>query len=122
MSKRSTFLRADTSTKLHLKIVITDPDPDNMVLVVSVSTIYKGVFHDSSCELVPGDHSFIKQPSFVAYQYTTALDAVNILKEKFKGLIIQKEDVSSELLSRIQSGAQLSKFLPLHFKKYFSFF
>jgi len=122
MSKRSTFLREDASRKMHLKIVITDPDPDNMVLVVSVSTIYQGAFHDNSCEIFPGDHSFIKNPSYVSYQYAMELDAVKILDEKFKGYIIQKEDVSLELLERMQRGARLSKFLPVYLKKYFEYF
>lgn len=122
MSKRSSFLREDASSKMHLKIVITDPDPDNIVLVVSVSTIYNGIFYDNTCELFPGDHSFIKNPSYVSYQYAMELDSVKILNEKFKGYIIQKEDISLELLHRIQRGARLSKFLPLYFKKYFDFF
>jgi hypothetical protein len=44
MSKRSSFLREDASSKMHLKIVITDPDPDNIVLVVKEELAYQSFF------------------------------------------------------------------------------
>jgi len=122
MGKGFTFLRKDESRKMHLKIVISDPDPEDMVLVVSVSTIRKGVPHDTSCELHVAEHPFIKDPSYISYYYAMELSSVKILQEKFKGLIVLKEDVSVDLLKRIQEGARYSKFLPKYLRKFFDFF
>ena len=122
MGKRSTFLRKDKSRKMHLKIVISDPDPEGMVLVVSVSTIRKGVFHDPACPLHVGDHHFIKDPSYISYYYAMELSSVKILQEKFNGIIVPKDDVSVDILIRIQEGAKKSRFLPKFLRKYFDFF
>jgi len=46
--KKKSFLRDDESGKKHLKIVISDPDPENMVLVVSVASITDAYRHDDS--------------------------------------------------------------------------
>lgn len=82
MGKRSTFLRKDESRKMHLKIVISDPDPEGMVLVVSVSTIREGVAPDPTCKLNVGDHGFIKVPSYISYYYAMELSSVKILRRK----------------------------------------
>src|SRR6056297_2327314 len=120
--KKKSFLRNDDSGKKHLKIVISDPDAEDMVLVVSVSSIPQRYRHDDSCELFVGDHPWIKHPSFIAYNHCAELDRTKILSEHFSGEIILKEDISEELLLRIQEGAKRTKFLAQKYKKYFQFF
>jgi hypothetical protein len=120
--KKKSFLRDDASGKKHVKIVISDPDAEDMVLVVSVSSISLAYQHDTSCELSSSDHPWLKHPSFVAYIHSTELNRIKILQERFRGEIILKEDVSDELLKKIQQGARRTKFLKPKFKKYFEFF
>lgn len=120
--KKKSFLRDDKSGKKHLKIVITDPDPENMVLVVSVASITGTYTHDNSCELSVGDHPWIKHPSFIAYRYCNDLNQTKILQEHLRGEILLKDDISDELLERIQAGAKKTKFLAPKFRKYFQYF
>ncbi len=120
--KKKSFLRSDGSGKKHLKIVISDPDAEDMVLVVSVSSITQKYRYDDSCELNAEDHPWIKHQSFIAYQHCTELNRTRILNEHFHGEIIMKEDITDELLRRIQDGAKKTKFLALKYKKYFQFF
>jgi len=48
------------------------------------------------------DHPWIKHQSFIAYQHCTELDRTRILNEHFHGELIMKEDITDELLQRIQ--------------------
>src|SRR6056297_2640774 len=109
--KKKSFLRNDDSGKKHLKIVISDPDAEDVVLVVSVSSIPQRYRHDDSCELFVGDHPWIKRPSFIACNNYTKLERTKILSENFNGDIILKEDISEELHLRIQEGAKRTKSL-----------
>lgn len=123
--KRKTFLRKDTNQNdsiKHLSFIISDPDPDHNVMVVNLTTYYSTGREDESCILDIGDHSFIKHKSYIAYRYAKELNYVKLLDERFKGHIIFKEDISEEVLIKIQKGAKKSKLLPLMFEKYFKYF
>ena len=49
--------------KRHLKIILTEPNRDGFVVVVSVTTLRDPDIQDASCTLTVGDHPFIKHAS-----------------------------------------------------------
>ena len=123
MGKRQAFLDEPvTENKIkHLRIVITDANRDFEYLTVSVDT-FKSKFQDSSCIIQKGEHPFIKSTSFVNYKYARVLSFAQIFNGLKQGLFVKKEDVSPELLKRIQDGAKLSKLLDNKYKEWFSLF
>lgn len=57
----------------HLHVIMNDPlhCPVNghvVVLLVNISTVYPNKYHDASCVLAPGAHSFINRDSWVVYR------------------------------------------------------
>lgn len=112
MPKRQAFLDEPvTDRKIrHLRIVITDKNDSNEYLTVPVDTL-KFHFQDSSCIIAPHEHPFIKEQSFVNYRYAKVLSFAEIFNGIRHGVFITKEDVSAELLIRIQNGARATKHL-----------
>jgi len=59
----------------HLFIIMAGPSPlenygsVNQFISVSVTSVYPGVPFDEACVLQPGEHSFIKHQSYVAYRH-----------------------------------------------------
>ncbi len=119
--KKKTFLKDDPGKK-HLRIVISDPDPDDNVLVVSVNTFDENKRNDTSCILNKGDHEFIKHKSYINYYKSEEYNYWKINYQEMKGLIIPKEEISDILLHDIQEGAKKSRLLPGKFRKFFGYF
>ena len=123
--KRKTFLPVLPESGIkdnHLHVIISDPDIDNNVMVVNITTFYCTGREDRSCIIKPGEHPFIVHNSYVPYNYAKEVNCIKLLNEKLKNKIIFKDDVSLGLLQRIQEGAKKTNRLPLLFKKYFSQF
>lgn len=126
MGKGQTFL-ADDKTKhgtvKHLRIVISDADAVNEYLVVCVTTWYEGVRgQDSSCILNAGCHEFIKHKSWVDFSRSRAMSYTEIFNGLRKGFLIEKKDLTPELVSEIQKAAMNSDFLPTEFERFFEYF
>ena len=122
LMKGSCFWRKDDdSENTHLRIIISDSDPDGMVLLVGISSIKTGR-EDTSCILEAGDHKCIKHRSYIRYDKAIEINQKKLLSEKFKGLLIFKENFNAPLLLRIQNGAKSSLALPGKFRKYFDYF
>lgn len=107
---------------MHLKVVISEPDPEGMVLVVSVTSAPATRRFDDSCILEAGSHEFIIRRSYVSYVHSVELNNVAILNEKFRDELVSKPDVTPDVLQRIQDGARASRFLPRALKKHFAYF
>lgn len=123
MFKGKSFLDDPLETKSirHFRIVISDPNEDNEFLTVPVDT-FRSDFQDKSCLIEKDEHSFIKHRSFVNYKFAKVLSFAKIFNGLRSGLFIKKEDVSPELLSRIQNGAKISKNLRNELKVWFELF
>lgn len=123
MPKKQSFLDAPLKkiNKRHLRVIITDANAQNEFLSVPVDTLQNN-FQDKSCILEPGEHSFIKVKSFVNYAYAEVLNFSQVFNGIKKGLFIKKEDISDDLLKRIQAGAKKSKRLDNKFKIWFDLF
>ena len=108
MSKRTTFLDEPIKDVCHLRIVISDPDSNNCFLTVPIDS-YISKFQDSSCIIQKGEHPFIKHISFANYKYAAVLSFQTIFNGIQTRKFIRKQDVSPELLKKIQDGAKISK-------------
>jgi hypothetical protein len=121
--KCKVFWLLDNSGKKHLRFVISDPNVDNKVLIVNATDIKNTIArNDSSCFIYPGEHPRITKISVIFYSMAEERNASSILSDIKDGKIKECENLSEELLSRIQNGAKRSKFLHKKFKKFFEFF
>lgn len=95
----------------HLWVVVSEPviDPQR-VIVVSMSRVQPGC--DMACLLQQGEHSFIREPTYMAY-YLARTPSLTTLRELHKkGECIPHEDVSPEVLAQIIQGAIDSDEMP----------
>lgn len=127
MPKKNTFLSDTEITpsgkeKRHLLIVITDPDSDSNQVVVSVTSLKNNPRQDHSCILHPSDHKFIQHDSIIDFKRTRIMSFSEIFNGIQHGFLLQKEDISNELLLRIQESAKISRFIPTDTKALFEFF
>ncbi len=121
--KKAVFWRKDDrGDDYHLRFVISDPDVDDKVLVVNMTTVYETGREDLSCVLIPGDHPCVIHKSCIAYEDALDLDCMKLLKEKFKGTIQMEEELSEETLLKIQTGARNTEALPGMFERFFDYF
>jgi hypothetical protein len=108
--------------KYHLYFVVSDPDVDNNVLVVNMTTLRNLGRADKACILNIGDHPEIKHQSFIVYRKAIEVSMPKIVERVFSKEYNMAERLSGETLKKIQEGAKKSKFLPAKFKKYFEYF
>ncbi|MCA6085012.1 hypothetical protein [Candidatus Endomicrobiellum agilis] len=102
--------------------VVSDPDVDNSVLAVNMTTLRSLVRADKACILNIGDHPKIKHQSFIFYQKAIEVSAPEIMIRVSSKEYNMAERLSDETLKKIQEGAKKSEFLPEKFKKYFEYF
>lgn len=102
-------------TTKHLFAIVLDPTQlegygsKPCVIMVGVTSIKEGVPHDDACELLQGDHPFIKHPCYVDYRYARIEQAEAVERHIQNGLFNEKEDCSPELLQRLVRGALTSR-------------
>lgn len=123
MPKGQSFLDEplNTSSKRHLRIVITDSNENNEFLTVPLDTL-RNRFQDVSCIVEPGEHPFVKVRSFINYKYAVTVNYAQLFNGISKGIFIRKEDVSADLLTRIQNGAKISANFRRELKVWFKLF
>jgi hypothetical protein len=108
-----TFRFTDADVDDHLWIVISDPTAEEVV-IVSLSTRRFGA--DSSCVLSPGDHPFVRHPTYVAYAFARRVATERLTAALASGDLLPDAPALSELLQRIWDGADVSRMLPLKCK------
>lgn len=109
---------ADPSKK-HLFVCLTTACEQGEHLLVSVSSIKAGVFHDPTCVIAVGEHDFVTVPSFVEYRLAKTIDGARLKLCAENGIYIPKSPVSATLLARICDGLEDSSFTAAKLKKYF---
>ena len=113
MSKKSTFIHPDktnSGTIEHLYFVISDPDPEENVLVVNLTTFNNKPYEDSSCILNKGDHPFIKRSSNIFYYKAQEYSLIKLTQMSFSGKIIFKETINDITLKRINRNHSYDDF------------
>lgn len=97
----------------HLFVLLSQPvGRGREVLLVSLSSIRPGQHHDPACTLQPGEHPFVKKPSFVFYARTTCLTEKQLAEDVQNGGFTPQAMVTDELLDRIRQGLLNSRFTP----------
>ncbi len=102
----------------HLFIVLTDSlciDSAQCNLLVPISTRDHLKMQDLTCELVKGDHEFIRHDSFVFYAKMRHEETSKLLKAVTQGVFVTHEPVREEVFARILAGAITSKFTPIKY-------
>ena len=98
--------QSPSSTRPHLYIVITDPDPIGNLVIVNVTS--QGQSKDQSCVLNPGDHPFITRESVINYAEAIITNE-NTIQNGARGGVVQFDAaVTPKVLSKIQAGALAS--------------
>ena len=99
--------KGSKNSSFGTKSTQTDSNEQNAFLTVAVDTLQSNL-QDNSCIIEYGEHYFIKVRSFVNYHYARVLNFLHVFNGLQKGVLIRKENVSEELLKRIQDGAKKS--------------
>jgi hypothetical protein len=92
----------DYEGKPHLHIVITEPDDDGRVVLVSVTT--RRAKSDTMVCLDAGEHEFITHPSVVTYAYSKILTVAKLEELCVSGDAISKGKATEQLVKRAQNG------------------
>lgn len=120
---KATVLMASGPThdpdRKHLFIVLTEPlgDPPE-VLLVSLSSVSTSYQHDCSCELHPGDHSFITHPSFIRFDLARIEPAQKLIDGVDQQVFSVREPISEEVYQRICTGLRQSAGSSLRVKNF----
>jgi hypothetical protein len=90
------------SSKPHLHVVISDPDENDCIVLVSVTT--ERFRSDTTTRLEPKIHPFIDNPSVIAYAYSKKMACDQLRRMIENGDAIPKQDASDVVVKRAQAG------------------
>lgn len=90
--------------RLHLAIIMTDPDESGEVILVTVSSIRDGIPHDDACILNPGDHGFIRRPSYVEYRFAQFVEAEKLNNGVRSGAMQAMDMLDEQVFKRVSEG------------------
>jgi hypothetical protein len=102
----------------HLFIVLTNPCPSGMVLLVPVCGA--GPRSDTTCLLGVGDHPFLTKKSFVAYHLLKTYAAVTLVEQARKKIIQGREMLDERIFALVCRGVETSRSSPPIYKRYFA--
>lgn len=97
----------------HLFILLTDPVPtaggSKNVLLVGISSVRPGLFHDPACLLYPGDHPFLDRQSYVNYPRARIEDAQKLINGVKNGVLTPRDTLAGEIFARVCHGLTESR-------------
>jgi hypothetical protein len=91
----------------HLWIVVTNPDPNDCVLVVNVTTLKSNDKDsvDGTVCLNAGEHPFLtKEQSYVYYRGAEIKKISDLRSEETAGRLQMRESCSTNVISLVRSG------------------
>jgi hypothetical protein len=104
----------------HLWIVISDPACNSgEFIIVNITTDLSRA--GKECELVPGDHPFITDPSYVTYGDARRVSRQQeaLLVQAIKsGAITRHAAMRPTVLSKVVAAGKISKALPVGYRAY----
>jgi hypothetical protein len=109
----STYLLYDDdnpTSKPHLHVVISDPDENDYIVLVSVTT--ERAKSDTMTRLRAGIHPFIGDPSVIAYVYSKKISCDQLRNMIKEGDAIPKAEACQEIVTRAQAGMQETRRAP----------
>jgi len=89
---------------LHLFVVMNDPCPEKLCLVISISSIKPKRHFDPACVLEVGDHPFIKHPSFIMYRLAETKKAMHISNMVDSKYYLKHKDFEEPAFGNIAAG------------------
>jgi hypothetical protein len=100
----------DPASKPHLHVVISDPDEDGHIVLVSITT--ERAKSDTTTRLEAGVHPFIENASVIAYNYSKMMTCDQLKTLIEIGDAIPKADASQAVITRAQAGMQETRRAP----------
>ena len=104
----STFHFNDRPGDNHLYVVASDLSAPEVV-IFSITTQYR--LSDVSCQLLEGDHTFIKHPSCISYQHAELIPLATLEAKLAGGAIVLRDKCSSDVMRKIWDGAETTRHL-----------
>ncbi len=98
----------DCGPKAHLWFLLADPQPGGESVIASLTTLRHNA--DQTVILQPGDHAFIRHPSFVLYSDCRIIAVAELAKLAATGLALPQQPFAARVLAEIQSGAFVSDY------------
>ena len=109
----STYLLYDDegpASTPHLHVVISDPDENDRIVLVSVTT--ERAKSDTTTRLEAKNHPFIDNPSVIAYNYSKMMSCDQLRKLIETEDAVPKSDASDTIVKRAQAGMQETRRAP----------
>lgn len=103
----------------HLFVVATDACADADHLLIGISTIRPGIYHDPACVLAAGSHPFITAPSYVEYRYARRDSARHIGNCVDRGLFVLREPLEAGALRLICDGVEVTAHISRGLRSYY---
>ena len=101
-------------------IVISDPSLNSgEFIIVNITTDLSRAGKD--CQLLPGDHPFIVEPSYVTYgdaRKVTPQQEALLVQAMNSGAIIRHATMKQTVLSKVVAAGKISKAFPVGFRDY----
>lgn len=113
MKAGDTFITTKKGEKVdsHLWLVVSDPDAENRVVTVTLTTYRSG--KERACVLNRGDHSFVAHETVVSYENAQIVDCGALDSMVHHGFMRPHDPLSPALLARVRKGAWESEDLPI---------
>lgn len=107
----------------HLHVVMNDPVfcneiGDMSVLVVNISSVQNGAFHDPACILQPGCHPFITRASWVVYRGATVLKVPRLEAKIASGDVRPDNPVTKLVYDQVRLGFDSSDLVAAKIERY----
>lgn len=96
----------------HLFVIVTDVCPAGSHLLVNFCSIKPQVRYDATCIVNPGEHPFIKHPSYMLYRMAEIQPAARLTKMVEGWMYKPGEDATDALVAKIRAGVAASRFTP----------
>lgn len=107
------FNKNSPSLPTHLYMVASDPEKNAAeVVLVNATTRHFDTVFDEACLLSEGDHPDIEHDSYMTYMRLKIAAAAVIDAGMKGGVLTKRQDLTSELLRKVQEGVMKSKYAP----------
>ncbi len=106
----------------HLWIVLTNPDTDDAILIVNVTTAYSNDKDriDTTVSLNAGEHQFLKKASYVYYRGAQVKKVAELRGEEKMGRLKMHDPCSSNLIGLARAGIVASKHCSKVLQRFYS--
>jgi hypothetical protein len=104
------FVFRSGSDGKHLWVVVSDPlSNSNEVLILNLTTVRNVPFEDQSCVFNPGEHPWIVDPSYIAYDYARVVTSAYLDRLENGTSVKMHPPFATQLLQRIYAGGEASQ-------------